>query len=69
MTLEGQLRLNKIDLIIRQYVLEQKNDSILVDEIRINAFRGIDFAFEASETITIEDPEQFQRAAYENASD
>ena len=29
-------------------------DSILIDEIRINALRGIDLAFEASELITIE---------------
>lgn len=44
----------KIDLITGLYVSQQKQDSILVDEIRINALRGIDLAFEASEVITIE---------------
>ncbi len=44
----------KIDLITGLYVSQQKQDSILVDEIRINALRGIDLAFEASETITID---------------
>jgi hypothetical protein len=44
----------KIDLITGLYVSQQRQDSILVDEIRINALRGIDLAFEASETITVE---------------
>ena len=44
----------KIDLITGLYVSQQKQDSILVDEIRINALRGIDLAFEASEMITID---------------
>ncbi|MDZ4847988.1 MAG: hypothetical protein SGI77_01720 [Pirellulaceae bacterium] len=34
----------KIDLITGLYVSQQKQDSILVDEIRINALRGIDLA-------------------------
>ena len=44
----------KIDLITGLYVSQQKQDSILVDEIRINALRGIDLAFEASVVIAIE---------------
>jgi len=44
----------KIDLITGLYVSQQRQDSILVDEIRINALRGIDLAFEASETITVD---------------
>ncbi len=44
----------KIDLITGLYVSQQRQDSILVDEIRINALRGIDLAFEASEVIAIE---------------
>lgn len=44
----------KIDLITGLYVTKQKQDSILVNEIRINALRGIDLAFEAFETITID---------------
>ncbi len=44
----------KIDLITGLYVSQQRQESILVDEIRINALRGIDLAFEASETITLE---------------
>lgn len=44
----------KVDLITGLYVSQQKQDSILVDEIRINALRGIDLAFEASEWITID---------------
>jgi hypothetical protein len=44
----------KIDLITGLYVSLQWQDSIQVDDIRINALRGIDLAFEASETITID---------------
>ncbi|MFM7928250.1 MAG: hypothetical protein ACKO9Q_11100, partial [Pirellula sp.] len=44
----------KIDLITGLYVLQQRQESILVDGIRINALRGIDLAFEASETITVD---------------
>lgn len=44
----------KIDLITGQYVTQHKRDSILVDELRINALRGIDLAFESFENITIE---------------
>lgn len=44
----------KVDLINGMYVLQEKRDSILVDEIRINALRGIDLAFEASITITMD---------------
>lgn len=44
----------KIDLITGLYVSKQRQESILLDEIRINALRGIDLAFEASETITVE---------------
>jgi hypothetical protein len=44
----------KIDLITGLYVTQEKQDSILIDEIRINALRGIDLAFEASEMITID---------------
>jgi hypothetical protein len=44
----------KIDLITGLYVLEERRESILIDEIRINALRGIDLVFEASETITID---------------
>ncbi|MCY2974547.1 MAG: GSU2403 family nucleotidyltransferase fold protein [Planctomycetota bacterium] len=43
----------KIDLITGLYVSQQRQESILVDEIRINALRGVDLAFEASETITL----------------
>jgi hypothetical protein len=43
----------KIDLLTGLYVTQEKRDSILVDEIRINALRGIDLAFESSESITI----------------
>jgi hypothetical protein len=42
-----------IDLITGQYVSQRKQDSIVVDEIRINALRGIDLAFEAFEVISI----------------
>lgn len=44
----------KIDLVTGQYVSKHKQDSILVDEIRISALRGIDLAFEAFEVIAIE---------------
>ncbi|MFZ4083750.1 MAG: hypothetical protein ACOYKN_21155 [Pirellula sp.] len=44
----------KIDLITGLYVSQQRQESILVDEIRINALRGIDLAFEASETIIVD---------------
>lgn len=44
----------KIDLITGLYVSQQRQDSIQVDDIRINALRGIDLAFEASETIAID---------------
>ena len=44
----------KIDLITGLYVSQQRQESILVDEIRIKALRGIDLAFEASETITVD---------------
>ncbi len=44
----------RIDLITGQYVSQHKQDSILVNELRINALRGIDLAFESSEAITIE---------------
>lgn len=44
----------KIDLLTGLYVLQEKRDSIFVDEIRINALRGIDLAFESSESITID---------------
>ena len=44
----------KIDLITGLYVSQQRQASILVDEIRINALRGIDLAFEASETLTVD---------------
>jgi Nucleotidyltransferase len=44
----------KIDLITGLYVSQQKQESILVNEIRIHALRGIDLAFEASETITVD---------------
>jgi hypothetical protein len=44
----------KIDLITGLYVSQHRQDSVLVDEIRINAVRGIDLAFEASETITVD---------------
>jgi hypothetical protein len=43
----------KIDLITGLYVLQLRQESIVVDEIRINALRGIDLAFEASETVTV----------------
>lgn len=44
----------KIDLITGLYVTQQRQDAIQVGELRIHALRGIDLAFEASETITIE---------------
>lgn len=44
----------KIDLITGLYVSQQRQESILVDEIRINALRGIDLAFEASESVIID---------------
>jgi len=44
----------KVDLITGQYASNQKQDSIQIDDIRINALRGIDLAFEASEPIAIE---------------
>lgn len=44
----------KIDLVTGLYVSQQRQESILVDEIRINALRGIDLAFEASEMITVD---------------
>ncbi len=43
----------KIDLITGLYVSQQRRNSILVDEICISALRGIDLAFQASETIII----------------
>lgn len=44
----------KVDLITGQYVTQHRQDSIQVDELRINALRGIDLAFEVSESITID---------------
>lgn len=44
----------KIDLMTGQYVLQKKELAIQVDEIRINALRGIDLAFESSELIGID---------------
>ncbi|MFN7890772.1 MAG: hypothetical protein ACK5OC_10820, partial [Pirellula sp.] len=52
--LPGMANPIKIDLITGLYVSQQRQESILVDEIRINALRGIDLAFEASETITVD---------------
>lgn len=51
--LPGLVNPIKIDLITGLYVSQQRQESILVDEIRINALRGIELAFEASETITV----------------
>ena len=44
----------EIDLSTGTYVSQQKQDLILVDEIHIDALRGIDLVFEATEAIAVD---------------
>lgn len=52
-TLDTEFGPIKVDLITGQYQTGQKVPAILVNELRINALRGLDLAFEYSEIIEI----------------
>lgn len=43
----------KVDVVTRQYSAGGKSDTTLVDELAVNGLRGVDLAFECSQTIEI----------------
>jgi predicted nucleotidyltransferase len=55
-TVPGAGEAVKVDVVTRQYGTGGKSSATLVDELAVNGLRGVDLAFEYSETIEISGP-------------